>query len=126
MRLALVILAVDDPDRAAAFYQAALGFPVRERVPVYVELDASPIRLGLYRREGFAQNVGGAVPVRPPDGGLSSAELYLHVDDPAPAAARLLEAGARPLSPLAPRPWGDEAAYFADLDGNVVVVARPL
>jgi len=32
----------------------------------------------------------------------------------------------RLLSPLAARPWGHEAAYFADPDGNVVVVARPL
>ena len=28
--------------------------------------------------------------------------------------------------PAAPRDWGDEAAYFADPDGNVLVVARPL
>jgi hypothetical protein len=28
------------------------------------------------------------------------------------------------LSPLALRDWGDEAAYFSDPDGHVVVVAR--
>jgi uncharacterized glyoxalase superfamily protein PhnB len=39
---------------------------------------------------------------------------------------RLHSAGARALSPLGPRDWGDEAAYFADPDGNVLVVARPL
>ena len=40
------------------------------------------------------------------------------------AIERLVRAGARELSPLAVRPWGDEAAYFADPSGNVLVVAR--
>ena len=44
----------------------------------------------------------------------------------ATTSRRLTARGARCLSPLAPRPWGDEAAYFEDPDGNVVVVARPL
>ena len=30
------------------------------------------------------------------------------------------------LSPLAPRDWGDEAAYFADPDGVVIAVARSI
>ena len=52
--------------------------------------------------------------------------LYLRVDD-LPAAVDALEAaGARLLSAAAPRDWGDEAAYFADPDGNVLVVARPV
>ena len=47
-------------------------------------------------------------------------------DDLPSAVARLEAAGARALSALAARPWGDEAAYFADPCGNVIVVARPL
>ena len=37
----------------------------------------------------------------------------------------LKSAGARELSALATRAWGDVAAYFADLDGNVLVLAQP-
>jgi len=37
-------------------------------------------------------------------------------DAPAGAAQRLRDAGARELSPSAPREWGDEAGYFADPD----------
>ncbi|MBI2932661.1 MAG: VOC family protein, partial [Planctomycetes bacterium] len=43
-----------------------------------------------------------------------------------PAIARIEATGARLLSARAPRPWGDEAAYYADPDGNVVVLARRL
>jgi uncharacterized glyoxalase superfamily protein PhnB len=61
-----------------------------------------------------------------PAGELSTTELYFYADDGDAAAAALVAAGARCLSPLAPRPWGDEAAYFADPSGNVLVVARAL
>ena len=54
------------------------------------------------------------------------AELYFHMADLDAAIARLKEAGARELSALSPRPWGDEAAYYADPDGNVLAVARPV
>jgi GNAT superfamily N-acetyltransferase len=42
------------------------------------------------------------------------------------AVSRVESAGGRVLSPALPRDWGDRAAYFADPDGNVVVVAVPL
>jgi hypothetical protein len=40
--------------------------------------------------------------------------------------ANLEEAGGRPLSPLSARAWGEEAAWFADPDGNLVAVAQLL
>ncbi len=124
-RHVLTILAVDDLERAAAFYDAAFGWRRQVDAPVYVELELpSGMRLGLYEREGFGRNTG-RVPVRTPLGELSPTELYLHVDDLPAAISRLEAAGARPLSPLARRDWGDDAAYFADPDGNVLVVARP-
>ncbi|HEY3356812.1 MAG TPA: VOC family protein [Polyangia bacterium] len=125
-RHVLTILAVADVPRAAAFYATGLGWERVVDVPVYVELRApGGMRLGLYGRQGFGRNTG-VVPAATPPGALAPTELYLHVDDLADAVARLTAAGARPLSPRAPRDWGDEAAYFADPDGNVVVVARPL
>jgi catechol 2,3-dioxygenase-like lactoylglutathione lyase family enzyme len=125
-RLVLVILAVADVPRALRFYRDAFGWAQAVDVPVYAEL-ALPdgLRLGLYRRDAFASNTGEA-PFAPPAGALAPTELYLHVDDVGAAQARLEAAGARRLSDRAPRPWGDEAAYYADPDGNVVVVARPL
>jgi predicted enzyme related to lactoylglutathione lyase len=38
--------------------------------------------------------------------------------------ARVEHAGGRPLSQLAPRSWGENAAWFADPDGNVIAVAQ--
>ena len=81
------------------------------------------MRLGLYAREAFARNVG-EPPHGIPAGSIAATELYVYPDDLDATAARLVAAGARPLSALAPRDWGDEVAYFADLDGNVIALAR--
>lgn len=125
-RHVLTVLAVADVDRSVAFYDAAFGWPIAVRVAVYAEMTTvGGPRVGLYQRDGFARNTGIAPTLAPP-GGIAPGELYFHVDDLTVAVQRLLHAGARELSPSAPRDWGDEAAYFADPDGHVLVVARPL
>jgi len=119
----LTILAVADLARAAAFYERAFGWPARVRVPVYVEYELPDRRgLGLYRREAFARNTN-AMPAAPPAGTITGTELYFRCDDLAAATERIEAAGARLLSPAAPREWGDLAAYYADPDGNVLVLA---
>jgi catechol 2,3-dioxygenase-like lactoylglutathione lyase family enzyme len=125
MRHVLTILAVDDLERACAFYGSVLAVAPTVRVPVYVEFTLPHgERLGVYERHGFARNTG-RLPIAVPAGAISGTELYFHVADPAPVLDRLRAAGATELSPWATRPWGDEAAYYADPSGNVLVVARP-
>ena len=118
-----MILAVRDLPAMNAFYTDALGWNHVVDTPVYVELQHDDgLRLGLYVDAAFARNVGD---VPAPSVGLTRTELYLYCDDLAAAIERAERAGARPLGPRALRAWGDEAAYFADPEGNVVVLARP-
>ena len=125
-RHVLTILAVGDLERAARFYRAAFGWPLLAETPVYVELAApGGQRVGLYTRERFAATAGGS-PARVAPAAVAPAELYLHVTDLEAAIGRVVAAGGRPLSPRAPRDWGDEAAYFADPDGTVLALARPI
>ena len=122
-RLALVIFAEQDLPRAAEYYMVAFGWPKQVDTPSYIEL-ALPagMRLGLYDRLGFAKNLGQAPP---PASTLSASEIYLYVDDVNAALDHVTHAGGRMLDPLRTRDWGDEVAYVADLDGNVVALARP-
>jgi catechol 2,3-dioxygenase-like lactoylglutathione lyase family enzyme len=123
-RLVLLILAVRDLARMRAFYQHVLGWNQVVDAPVYVELQSTEgLRLGLYTETGFGRNIG-VVPE--PSSVITRTELYLHCDELSEVIDRVVAIGAPTLSPLAPRDWGDEAAYFADPEGNVVVFARPL
>lgn len=127
-RLVLVILAVRDLPAMVAFYRELLAATPAVEVPVYVELAlAGGMRLGLYVDTGFASNTG-VLPAPTAPGALTRTELYLHCDGAAleAALARAAGLGARVLSGLAARPWGDEAAYLCDPEGNTVVLARPL
>ena len=121
-----VVLAVSDVDRSYAFYRQVFGWESHLEWPgEYTELVLSAEdRLGLYRRDGWADSTG-AEPAEL-NGHVSPAYLYVRVDDLDAAVAKLEEVGARRLSPRQRRGWGDEAAYFADPDGNPFAVAARL
>ena len=120
----LTILAVSDVGRAVAFYEQAFGWERRVDVPVYVELALPDGRgVGLYQRDAFASNTG-ITPDAVGDGATTGTELYLHCEDLDAVIERLTMLGARELSPRMHKDWGDEVAYFADPDGNVLAVAR--
>jgi catechol 2,3-dioxygenase-like lactoylglutathione lyase family enzyme len=121
-----VVLAVADVGRACALYHEVFGWePHLEWPGEYTELVLSEDdRLGLYRRDGWAKSAG-AEPAEL-NGHVSTAYLYVRVDDLDATLARLDEVGARRLSPRRQRSWGDDAAYFADPDGNVLAVAARL
>ena len=119
-----LVFAVEDVDRAYDFYRSAFGWEHHLQWPgEYVEL-ALPDGdwLGLYRRDGYAETAG-AEPAEL-NGGVSPAYLYVRVDDVREAEQRLRDAGAKALSPRSERGWGDEAAYFADPDRNVIAVGK--
>jgi len=124
IRHVLTILAVSDFVRAREFYRAAFGFKQTVDVPVYAEFELEDgRRLGIYERQSFGVNTG-VVPNKVEAGELSGAELYFYCNDPAAQCAKLVKAGATELSPWQPRAWGDDAAYYSDPDGHVIVIAR--
>jgi catechol 2,3-dioxygenase-like lactoylglutathione lyase family enzyme len=120
-----VIFAVDDLERSLATYETAFDWPRNTRIDYrnYVELHPPDGgTLGLYEREGFAGTVG-AEPVSPSEDAVAPSYLYVRVEDVEETTHRMAGAGFRPLSPLKRRDWGEDAAWFADPDGNVVAVA---
>lgn len=119
-----VILFVADQARSARFYAQVLDRAPDLDVPGMTQLALGPgVALGLMPEQGIARILDGQVD---PTAARAAprGELYLTVDDPAAVHARALAAGARELSPLAPRSWGDDAAYSLDPDGHLLVVAR--
>jgi catechol 2,3-dioxygenase-like lactoylglutathione lyase family enzyme len=118
------ILYVRDQAASRDFYRRVLDVAPSLDVPGMTELPlAGGAVLGLMPERGITRLLGDSVdPTRA--GGAPRAELYLVVDDPAAYAARALAAGAREVSPLAPRDWGHTVAYVLDPDGHVLAFAR--
>lgn len=122
---ALFILFVRDQARSASFYADAFGSRPVLDVPGMTEFSlGGEAGLGLMPEAGIRRLLGPDLPDPATANGTPRSELYMVVDDPGACHARALAAGARELSPLAERPWGDLAAYCLDPDGHIVVFAK--
>ena len=121
------ILYVSDQNASCAFYERVLGIKPRLHVPGMSEFSlGNGTVLGIMPAAGIRRLLGDALPDPEIDRQIPRAELYLMVNDPAEAHRQAIEAGARELSPLAPRGWGHTAAYSIDRDGHVLAFAREI
>ena len=120
----LTVLPVEDIRRSVTFYREAFGWGTRVETPEYVELQLPGGQaLAVSLRDALARNTG-RESVEIPYGALRGAEIHLLCEDLLATAARVKASGGRLLSKLSRRFWGDEATYFADPDGNVIVLFR--
>lgn len=119
-----LILYVGDQAAAAAFWRAALDREPDLDVPGMTEFEVGPSTvLGLMPEAAIRALLGPALPDPAGAHGAPRAEVYLVRPDAAACHRRALEAGAAELSAMAPRSWGDSAAYSLSPDGHVVAFA---
>lgn len=119
-----LILYVADQARSTTFYTKVLGFAPSLNVPGMTEFTLGPDTvLGLMPEAGIKGLLAAPSPPLPIGPQDFRAELYLVVDDPASFHARALAAGAKELSALALRDWGDPVAYSRDPDGYILAFA---
>jgi uncharacterized glyoxalase superfamily protein PhnB len=121
----IFVLYVADQARSKEFYKKTLALEPSLDVPGMTEFELNDdCRLGLMQEKGIATILGNAVPDPASGSGIPRCELYLRVDDPQAYCDRALHAGAKQVSALQLRNWGDEAAYVADPDGHIIAFAR--
>ena len=119
------ILYVRDQEASSAFYARVLNTAPTLHVPGMTEfLLGENVVLGLMPQQGIRNLLGAAVGEPGPGSRMAGAEVYLVVADPAAYHRRALAAGARELSGLTLRNWGDEVVYSADPDGYILAFAR--
>jgi uncharacterized glyoxalase superfamily protein PhnB len=56
--------------------------------------------------------------------GIPRCELYLSVKDIQMEFENATSAGAKSISPIIDRDWGDKVCYFADPDGHIIAFAE--
>jgi uncharacterized protein len=129
-RVNVITLAVDDLERALAFYRDALGLPTNGVVAtdlvdhetgaagavVIFKLDGG-LMLSLYPRSELGKDA--AVPAGPPQSGeFSLGQLVASRADVDRILEQAAAAGAS-VTPPHDRPWGIYSGYFRDLDGHL-------
>jgi uncharacterized protein len=119
------ILYVKDQQRSRDFYRAVL------QIEPYLDVDgisefelATDCILGVMPASGIKRILGDALPDPAQADGIPRGEIYLQVEDAQSYYDRALANGAKELSPLQLRNWGEEVAYCLDPDGHVVAFAK--
>ena len=121
-KISIVSLSVRDLARALQFYRDGLGFPTHNYADgddfIMLRLDGS--WLSLMAREHALQDLH--------VDGFRVCTISLSHNVPSEAAVRDvfaqgMAAGATPLKPPQPAPWGGYEAAFADPDGHVWDIA---
>ena len=119
------ILYVADQEKSKLFYAKILNKEPVLHVPGMTEFSLGEnCILGLMPERGIKRLLGSVLPDPALANGVPRAELYLKVEDPAGYHSRALECGAKPLSGLERRDWGDIVAYVADPDGHIIAFAQ--
>ena len=119
-----LILYVFDQFSSTQFYHAVLAQDPTLNVPGMTEFTlGEDCILGLMPLREIARLLGDAE-IRPDESDVAPrAELYLRTPEAVGCFERALALGARELSPMLPRDWGDVAGYVRDPDGHVVAFA---
>jgi len=108
VRVFRIALPVADIDASCRFYQGVLGVAVDATVPSRLYFHCGDVIVAL-----IDWTVEGRADFRPtPD------NIYLATDELDAVQDRAVAAGARILSPIEQRAWGERSFYCLDPDGN--------
>jgi len=108
VRVFRIAIPASQIDRSRAFYEQLLGIGVDDTVPSRLYFHCGDVIVAL-----IDWTVEGRADFRPtPD------NIYLATDELDAVQDRAVAAGARILSPIEQRAWGERSFYCLDPDGN--------
>ena len=120
-----IILYVADQQRSRDFYSAILQKQPVLDVPGMTEFDlAEGLKLGLMPEKGIAKILSDKTPHPETGNGIPRCELYILSEAVEDSYKRALAAGAKEVSPVSDRDWGDRVGYAADHDGHILAFAK--
>ena len=115
------ILYIADQKRSAEFYKALLKQEPVLDVPGMTEFELQTCcKLGLMPETGIARILNDETPHPSKGNGIPRCELYLKVQNAAEYMERGVALGAKLVSPLQNRAWGDAVGYLMDMDGHII------
>ncbi len=122
-----IILYVQDQEKSKDFFEKIFRSKADLHVPGMTEFILSPnCKLGLMPNAGIAKIITPTLPHPETGNGIPRCELYLYVNDLQLEYENALKVGAKEISPIEARNWGDRVCYFSDLDGHVIAFAEKI
>lgn len=119
-----IILYVSNQEKSKDFYSAILKEQPSLHVPGMTEFTlADNFKLGLMPENGIAKIISPVMPQPITANGIPRCELYLVSEQMEELFELAIELGAKKVSEIQPRDWGDTVGYVADFDGNIIAFA---
>lgn len=120
--IALITLAVDDVDRALAFYRDGLKWTPAFTAPGIAFFQMNGVVFGLFEKEAMAEESGGRIDLDARSIALAHNVASREEVDAVLAEIDALDGGKVIQGPVE-RDWGGYSGYFEDPDGHVWEVA---
>ncbi len=119
------ILYVSDQSKSRDFYKKILQLEPMLDVDGMTEfLLAENCKLGLMPVNGIVKILKDKTPNPETGNGIPRCELYLHVDNIEEYFNRAIDSGAKEISAVKLRDWGDIVGYVADPDEHIIAFAK--
>lgn len=120
-----IILYVADQQKSRDFYSVILNKTPSLDVPGMTEFILTEnLKLGLMPENGIAKILSDKMPHPNTGNGIPRCELYIVIDNLEETYNKAIKAGAKEISPIQDRDWGDSVGYLADFDGHIIAFAK--
>jgi predicted enzyme related to lactoylglutathione lyase len=120
-----IILYVADQQKSKDFYSVILNKIPSLNVPGMTEFTLTEsLKLGLMPENGIAKILSGKMPHPSTGNGVPRCELYIVLDNLEEIYEQAIKAGAKVISPIQDRDWGDSVGYLADFDGHIIAFVK--
>ena len=127
IKLTETIIYVSDQEGSCEFYKKIFRVEPDLNVPGMIEFVVSEhCKIGLMPNKGIAKILGDKMPHPDSGNGIPRCELYFYVEDIQLEYDNAINSGAKPVSPILDRDWGDKVCYFSDPDGHIIAFAEKI
>ena len=122
-----IILYVNDQKASVEFYTKLFRQNPDLNVLGMTEFKlAENCKLGLMPNNGIAKILLDKTPQPNQGNGIPRCELYFYVENVKLEFENAIKIGAKLISEIKQRDWGDKVCYFADIDGHIIAFAEKL
>lgn len=122
-----LILYVKDVETSKEFYKKLFRINPTLDLPTISEFNISPnFKFAIMLNDSISKIISKDLPHPKEGNGIPRCELYLSVKNIEFEYENAICSGAKLISPILDRDWGDRVCYFADPDGHIIAFAEKI